>query len=94
MIRDDAERLCVRLRERFGDGPPAGLTAEVIASEERIEFAAPGGARPRIIRYKIRVAAGDPEVTVGIDVCEELLERALPDWSVAEFFAELVKSAG
>lgn len=91
MIRDDAERLCERLRERFG---AEGLTAEVVASEERIEFAAPGGARPRIIRYKIRVAAGGREATVEIDDCEELLDRAGLDWRVSELLAELEKSSG
>lgn len=85
MIRDEAEKLCERLVERFG---AEGLTATVAASDERIEFAAPGGGRPHIIRYKIRIAAGEREALVEMDDAEELLESPA-DWDVNALFAEI-----
>ncbi|HEU5001281.1 MAG TPA: hypothetical protein VFW71_00690 [Actinomycetota bacterium] len=75
MIRDEAEKLCERLRERFG-GEGSEFTAEVAASDERVEFAAPGGARPHIIRYKIRVTAGEQEALVSLEDCESALDAS------------------
>lgn len=93
MIRDDAERLCVRLRERFGDGPPAGLTAEVKASDSRVEFAPPGGARPHIIRYQIMLAAEGREAVLALDDVEALLDDAGPEWGLEQLFAEIERRA-
>jgi len=93
MIRDDAERLCVRLRERFGGEPPSGLSAEVKASDSRVEFAPPGGARPHIIRYQILLAAGEREAVLGLDDVESLLDAAGPDWDVERLFAEITRRA-
>ena len=49
MIRDEAEKLSRLLTERFALQAP-GVLAEVEAMSNRIEFAAPGGGRPTLVR--------------------------------------------
>jgi hypothetical protein len=76
VIRDEAERLCRRLQERFGAGASLACTVEPLS--ERIEFTAPGGARPHLIRYRIKVEGGGRCAHLGLDDAEQLL-AVLPD---------------
>ena len=77
MIRDDAAKLAADLQERFG-GPDAAVTAESAPSDTRVEFAAPGGARPHIIRYFIRIAGAGNEAFLPLDDAEALLAELAP----------------
>src|SRR5205807_10253748 len=50
MIRDEAEKLSARLQERLDQGTSggSGVAAAVEVTSKRVEFAAPGGARPTV----------------------------------------------
>ena len=88
MIRDDAENLAARLQEAFG-GPGAGITATSAPSDTRVEFAPPGGARPHIIRYSIRIADATREAFLGLDDAESLLGGLVPGWDPERVLAEV-----
>ena len=91
MIRDEAEKLSARLQERLAEGSSgaSGVTAAVEAQGKRIEFAAPGGARPMVIRYKITLTGGGLVARLGLDEAEALLDDIHPDWSADRLFEEI-----
>lgn len=72
MIRDEAEKLSAALQERFGAGG-SGITTAVESQSTRVEFTAPGGARPHIIRYQIKVSGGGRVAHLDLDNAEALL---------------------
>lgn len=74
MIRDEAEKLCGALQGCFG-GPGAEVVAAVEPQSTRIEFTAPGGARPHIIRYKIRISGPGRVARLELAEAETLLDR-------------------
>lgn len=88
MIRDDAEKLAGRLQEAFG-GPGAGITAASAPSDTRVEFAPPGGARPHIIRYRIRIADAYREAFLDLDDAESLLDGLVASWGPDQILAEV-----
>ena len=88
MIRDEAERLAARLQDRFAPECP-GFQAAAASSSTRIEFTAPGGARPHIVRYSIAVTLGDEAVRIDLEDAETLLEEAGADWDCARLAAEV-----
>lgn len=88
MIRDDAEKLAARLQEAFG-GPAAGITATSAPSDTRVEFAPPGGARPHIIRYSIRIADASREAFLDLDDAESLLGGLADGWGPDQVLAEI-----
>ncbi len=73
MIRDEAEKLSTSLTERFALRAP-GVLAEVEAISNRIEFAAPGGGRPTLVRYRIRIRDEARVGHLGLDEAEALLD--------------------
>ena len=91
MIRDEAEKISTRLQERLGQGSSggSGVTAAVEATSKRIEFAAPGGARPTVVRYKITLTGGGLVARLGLDEAEALLDDIEPDWSADRLFREI-----
>jgi hypothetical protein len=94
MIRDEAEKLSTRLQERLAEGAcGAAVTAAVEADSKRIEFAAPGGGRPTVIRYHITLTGGDRVARLGLDQAEALLSDLDPRWDPDRLFEE-VRSRG
>ncbi len=73
MIRDEAEKLSTSLTERFALRAP-GVLAEVEAISNRIEFAAPGGGRPTLVRYRIRIRDEARVGHLGLDEAQALLD--------------------
>jgi hypothetical protein len=72
VIRDDANKLSAMLQERFG-GEDAEVSAAVVPQSTRIEFTAPGGARPHLIRYNIKVAGAGRVALLDLEEAEALL---------------------
>jgi hypothetical protein len=72
MIRDDAQKLVDRFQEHF-DAGDCGITASVAPQTHQIDFAAPGGGRPRIFRYKVRLTDGRRISLLDLDEAEVLL---------------------
>lgn len=73
MIRDEAEKLSTLLTERFALQAP-GVVAEVEVISNRIEFAAPGGGRPTLVRYRIRIRDEARVGHLGLDEAQALLD--------------------
>jgi len=73
VIRDEAEKLSTSLTERFALRAP-GVLAEVEAISNRIEFAAPGGGRPTLVRYRIRIRDEARVGHLGLDEAQALLD--------------------
>jgi hypothetical protein len=73
VIRDEAEKLARLLTERFALQAP-GVLAEVEAISNRIEFAAPGGGRPTLVRYRIRIRDETRVGHLGLDEAQGLLD--------------------
>lgn len=73
MIRDEAEKLARLLTERLTLQAP-GVLAEVEAISNRIEFAAPGGGRPTLVRYRIRIRDEARVGHLGLDEAQGLLD--------------------
>ena len=96
MIRDEAEKLSRLLTERFALQAP-GVLAEVEAMSNRIEFAAPGGGRPTLVRYRIRIR---DEARVGhldLDEAQDLLDALdAPGagWGPDRIFEEIAARGG
>src|SRR2546430_2843450 len=88
MIRDEAEKISTRLQERLGQGSSggSGVTAAVEVTSKRVEFAAPGGARPTVVRYKITLTGGGRGSRLGLDEAEALLDGIRPDWGAGRPF--------
>ncbi|MCW3036854.1 MAG: hypothetical protein JWM17_2166 [Actinobacteria bacterium] len=93
MIRDDAEKLSTLLTERCAH-QAAGVVAEVEALSSRIEFNAPGGGRPTLVRYKIRFR---DEARVGhldLDEARALLDDLDAGWGPDRIFEEITARGG
>jgi predicted ArsR family transcriptional regulator len=93
MIRDDAEKLSTLLTERCAHQAP-GVLAEVEALSSRIEFNAPGGGRPTLVRYKIRFR---DEARVGhldLDEARALLDDLDAGWGPDRIFEEIAARGG
>jgi hypothetical protein len=91
MIRDEAEKLSARLQERLDQGTSgsSGVAAAVEVTSKRVEFAAPGGARPTVVRYKITLTGGGLVARLGLDEAEALLDEIDPDWTADRLFEEI-----
>ena len=105
MIRDEAEKLSTSLTERFALRAP-GVLAEVEAISNRIEFAAPGGGRPTLVRYRIRIRDQARVGHLGLDEAQALLDTlgslGAPDapdvpaagWGPDRIFEEIAARGG
>ena len=96
MIRDEAEKLSTSLTERFALRAP-GVLAEVEAISNRIEFAAPGGGRPTLVRYRIRIRDEARVGHLGLDEAQALLDALdAPDagWGPDRIFEEIAARGG
>ncbi len=99
MIRDEAEKLSTLLTERFALQAP-GVLAEVEAISNRIEFAAPGGGRPTLVRYRIRIRDEARVGYLGLDEARALLDALdaldAPDagWGPDRIFEEIAARGG
>ena len=94
MVRDEALKLSAALQERFGTASELTCAVKPIAKE--IEFNAPGGGRPRIVRYQIVVSGAGREAHLSLDEAEELLgslETDAPPDAVFAAITSAVKSA-
>src|SRR2546429_2619985 len=91
MIRDEAEKISTRLQERLAhcSSGASGVTAAVEATSKRVEFAAPGGARPTVVRYKITLTGGGLVARLGLDEAEALMDENDPGWTAHPFFEEI-----
>lgn len=87
MIRDDAEKLAASLQAALGEA--SGVTATSSARDKRVEFAAPGGGRPHIIRYSIRIADGSRATHLTLDDAEDFLPVVVPGWGADAVFQAL-----
>lgn len=90
MIRDDAQKLVDRLQEHF-DASGCAMTASVAPHAYQVDFAAPGGGRPRIFRYQVRLTDGQRMSLLDLDEAEGLLETvgqgAAQPWDADRLFA-------
>ena len=93
MIRDEAEKLSMLLTERFALQVP-GLLAEVEAISNRIEFAAPGGGRPTLVRYRIRIRDEARVGHLGLDEAQALLDALDAGWGPDRIFEEIAARGG
>ena len=96
MIRDEAEKLSTSLTERFALRAP-GVLAEVEAISNRIEFAAPGGGRPTLVRYRIRIRDEARVGHLGLDEAQALLDALDapgPGWGPDRVFEEIAARGG
>jgi hypothetical protein len=93
MIRDDAEKLSTLLTERLAHQAP-GVLAEVEALSNRIEFNAPGGGRPTLVRYKIRIRDEARVGHLGLDEAQALLDDLDPGWGPDRIFEEIAARGG
>jgi len=91
MIRDDAERITIKLQERLAHCPAkaSGVTAAVEVESKRVAFAAPGGARPTFVRYKIKIADAGRVALLELDDAEGLAAEIGPDWGADRLFDEI-----
>ena len=93
MIRDEAEKLSTSLTERFAAQAP-GVLAEVHAMSNRVEFAAPGGGRPTLVRYRIRIRDEERVGYLGLDEARALLDAVAPGWGPDRIFEEIIARGG
>jgi len=102
VIRDEAEKLARLLTERLALQAP-GVLAEVEAISNRIEFAAPGGARPTLVRYRIRIRDEARVGHLGLDEAQGLLdaldapnaaESPAAGWGPDRVFEEIAARGG
>ena len=93
MIRDEAEKLSTSLTERFALRAP-GVLAEVEAISNRIEFAAPGGGRPTLVRYRIRIRDEARVGHLGLDEAKDLLSALDAGWGPDRIFEEIAARGG
>ena len=99
MIRDEAEKLARLLTERLTLQAP-GVLAEVEAISNRIEFAAPGGGRPTLVRYRIRIRDEARVGHLSLDEAQGLLDALdspnVPDvrWGPDRVFEEIAARGG
>ena len=93
MIRDEAEKLSTSLTERFALQAP-GVLAEVEAMSNRVEFAAPGGGRPTLVRYRIRIRDEARVGHLGLDEAQGLLDALDPGWGPERIFEEITARGG
>lgn len=87
-------KLSAALQERFGTASELTCAVKPIAKE--IEFNAPGGGRPRIVRYQIVVSGAGREAQLSLDEAEELLgslEADAPPDAVFAAIPSAVESA-
>lgn len=93
MIRDEAEKLARLLSERLALQVP-GVLAEVEVISNRIEFAAPGGARPTLVRYRIRIRDEARVGHLGLDEAQGLLDALDAGWGPDRVFEEIAARGG
>jgi hypothetical protein len=99
MIRDEAEKLSALLTERFALQAP-GVLVEVEALSSRIEFNAPGGGRPTLVRYKIRFRDDAHVGHLDLDDAQALLDDLDtldpldPGWGPDRIFEEIAARGG
>lgn len=75
MIRDDAQQLVDQLQKLF-DAAGSPLRASVDLEHHQVEFAPPGGAKPRIFRYRIQVAGATRRGVLDLDDAQALAASA------------------
>ena len=96
MIRDEAAKLATLLTEHFALQAP-GVLAEVEALGSRIEFNAPGGGRPTLFRYRIRIRDEARVCRLGLDEAQDLLDALDADdagWGPDRIFEEITARGG
>ena len=93
MIRDEAEKLSTLLTERFVH-QASGVLAEVEVLSNRVEFNAPGGGRPTLVRYKIRIRDEARVCHLGLDEAEALLGDLDAAWGPDRIFEEIAARGG
>ena len=93
MIRDEAEKLSTLLTERFAH-QASGVLAEVEVLSNRIEFNAPGGGRPTLVRYKIRIRDEARVCHLGLDEAKALLDALDAGWGPDRIFQEIAALGG
>lgn len=92
MIRDEAEKLSGALQEHLGSS--SGLHCAVRPVTKEVEFNAPGGGRPRLVRYQIVVSGGGREAQLSLDEAEELLGAVAADPPAEQVFAQIAAVTG
>jgi hypothetical protein len=96
VIRDEAEKLARLLTDRLALQAP-GVRAEVEAISNRIEFAAPGGGRPTLVRYRIRIRDEARVGHLGLDEAQGLLDALHASgagWGPDRIFEEIAARGG
>jgi hypothetical protein len=93
VIRDEAEKLATLLTERLAHKAP-GVLAEVEVLRNRIEFNAPGGGRPTLVRYKIRILDEARVGRLGLDEAQSLLDNLGAGWGPDRIFEEIAARGG
>jgi len=93
VIRDEAAKLSTLLTERFAVQAP-GVLAEVEALSSRTEFNAPGGGRPTLVRYKIRIQDEARVGHLGLDEARDLLDALDAGWGPDRIFEEIAARGG
>jgi predicted ArsR family transcriptional regulator len=93
MIRDEAEKLSTLLTERLALQAP-GVAVEVEAVSNRVEFNAPGGGRPTLVRYKIRFRDEARVGHLSLDEAQALLDALEPGWGPDRIFEEVAARGG
>lgn len=83
-------KLSAALQERFGTA--SELTCAVKPMTKEIEFNAPGGGRPRIVRYQIVVSGAGREAQLSLDEAEELLGSLETDARPDAVFAAIASA--
>jgi hypothetical protein len=93
MIRDEAEKLSTSLTERFAQ-QASGVLAEVEALSNRVEFNAPGGGRPTLVRYKILIRDEARVCHLSLDEAEALLGDLDAGWGPDRIFEQIAARGG
>jgi hypothetical protein len=93
MIRDEAVKLSTLLTDRFAHQAP-GVLAEVEALSNRVEFNAPGGGRPTLVRYKILIRDDARVCHLSLDEAEALLGDLDAEWGPDRIFEEIAARGG
>jgi len=93
VIRDEAAKLSTLLTERFALQAP-GVLAEVEALSSRVDFNAPGGGRPTLVRYRIRIRDEARVGHLGLDEAQALLDALDAGWGPDRIFEEIAARGG
>src|SRR5215467_9665676 len=93
MLRDEAEKLSTLLGERLALQAP-GVACEVEVKSSKLEFHAPGGGRPTLVRYKILFRDEARVGRLGLDEAQGLLDALDAGWGPDRVFEEITARGG